>query len=226
MPERGLTREQVAQRVAADLQDGMVVNLGIGMPTLVANFLLPDREIVLHSENGLLGMGPLAEGDEVDPELVNAGKQPVTLLPGGSFFHQADSFAMIRGGHVDVAVMGAFQAAANGDLANWRVLDGRERNVGGAMDIAIGAKRLFVMMSHTTRQGEPKLVARCTYPVTAQRVVRRVFTDLAVIDVTEAGFVLRELAAGLSVEEVQSLTAAPLILPPGGPQTVPVAEAA
>jgi 3-oxoacid CoA-transferase B subunit len=196
------------------------------MPTLVANFLVPDREIVLHSENGLLGMGPLAEGDQVDPELVNAGKQPVTLLPGGSLFHQADSFAMTRGGHVDVAVMGAFQVAANGDLANWRVLDGRERNVGGAMDIAIGVKQLFVMMSHTTRQGEPKLVARCTYPVTARRVVRRVFTDLAVIDVTEAGFVLRELAAGLSVEEVQFLTAAPLTLPPGGPQTVPVAEAA
>jgi 3-oxoacid CoA-transferase B subunit len=226
MPDRGLTREQIAQRVAADLQDGMVVNLGIGMPTLVANFLVPDREVVLHSENGLLGMGPLAQGDQVDPELVNAGKQPVTLLPGGSFFHQADSFAMTRAGHVDVAIMGAFQVAANGDLANWRVVNGRERNVGGAMDIAVGAKQLFIMMSHTTRQGDPKLVARCTYPITARGVVRRVFTDLAVIDVTEAGFLLRELAAGLSVEEVQFLTAAPLTVPPGGPRTVPVADAA
>ena len=226
MPERGLSREQVARRVAADLLDGMVVNLGIGMPTLVADFIVPGREVVFHSENGLLGMGPLADGEQVDRELVNASKKPVTLLPGGSFFHQADSFAMTRGGHIDVAVMGAFQVSANGDMANWRVLGGRERNVGGAMDIAVGVKQLLVMMTHTTKQGEPKLVARCTYPVTARGVVRRVFTDLAVIDVTEAGFVLWELAPGLSVEEVQSATAAPLALPPGGPKIVSVTEAA
>lgn len=206
-----LTRDQMAARVARDIPEGAYVNLGIGLPTLVANHLPVDREIFLHSENGILGMGPApAPGDE-DEDLVNAGKQPVTLLTGGAFFHHADSFAMMRGGHLDFCVLGAFQVAANGDLANWHTgAPDAIPAVGGAMDLAVGAKQVFVMMEHQTKGGEMKLVERCSYPLTGLGCVTRVFTDLAVIDVTPEGFVAREWVDGLSFEELAKLTGAPL----------------
>jgi 3-oxoadipate CoA-transferase beta subunit len=205
------TLEQMAARVARDIPDGAYVNLGIGMPTLVANFLPRDREIVLHTENGLLGMGPApAKGDE-DPDLINAGKQPVTLLPGGCFFHHADSFAMMRGGHLDICVLGAFQVSATGDLANWHTgAPDAIPAVGGAMDLAIGAKRTFVMMEHLTKAGESKLVERCSYPLTGLGCVSRVYTDLAVIDITPAGMAVVDLCDGLDLTQLQALTAVPL----------------
>ena len=206
------TRDQMAARVAADIPDGAVVNLGIGLPTAVANHLSADKEVVLHSENGVIGMGPApAEGEE-DFDLINAGKQPVTLLPGGCFFHHADSFAMMRGGHLDVCVLGAFQVSATGDLANWHT-GGADAipAVGGAMDLAIGAKRTFVMMEHLTKQGESKLVATCSYPLTGIGCVSRVYTDLAVIDVTPAGLKVVENTSGLSHDELQKLSGVPLI---------------
>ncbi|HZI83121.1 MAG TPA: CoA transferase subunit B [Casimicrobiaceae bacterium] len=205
------TREQMAARIARDIPDGAYVNLGIGLPTMVANHLPKDREIVLHTENGLLGMGPApAEGEE-DPDLINAGKQPVTALPGASFFHHADSFAMMRGGHLDFCVLGAFQVSSSGDLANWHT-GARDAipAVGGAMDLAIGAKRVYVMMEHLTKQGESKIVARCTYPLTGVACVNRIFTDLAVLDVTARGLVVLERAEGLSFEELLALTGIPL----------------
>ena len=206
-----LTREQMAARVAGDIPDGACVNLGIGLPTLVANHLPPDREIVLHSENGILGMGPApAQGDE-DEDLINAGKQPVTQLPGCAFFHHADSFAMMRGGHLDFCVLGAFQVSARGDLANWHTgAPDAIPAVGGAMDLAIGAKQVFVMMEHQTKGGESKLVERCRYPLTGIGCVSRVYTDLAVIDVTPDGLVAVEWIDGLSFDELARLTAAPL----------------
>lgn len=207
------TREQLAARVAADINEGDYVNLGIGLPTLVGNYLPKDREIFLHSENGLLGMGPApAPGDE-DPDLINAGKQPVTLLAGGCYFHHGDSFAMMRGGHLDICVLGAFQVSVTGDLANWHT-GGADAipAVGGAMDLAVGAKRVFVMMEHQTKTGESKIVERCTYPLTGIRCVARVYTDLAVIDVGKGGMVVREMVDGLTFEELQCLTAAPLTL--------------
>jgi len=206
-----LTRDQVAARVARDIPDGAYVNLGIGLPTLVANHLPPDREIVLHSENGILGMGPApAKGGE-DEDLINAGKQPVTQLPGCAFFHHADSFAMMRGGHLDFCVLGAFQVSARGDLANWHTgAPYAIPAVGGAMDLAIGAKQVFVMMEHQTRGGESKLVERCSYPLTGIGCVSRVYTDLAVIDVTPDGLVAVEWIDGLSFDELARLTAAPL----------------
>ena len=202
-----LTRDQLAARIARDVHEGAYVNLGIGMPTLVANHLPVDREIILQSENGLLGMGPAASADAVDFDLINAGKQPVTLLPGGSYFHSADSFAMMRAGHLDIAVLGAFQVAANGDLANWHT--GKHDDipaVGGAMDLAVGAKQTWVMMEHLTKRGESKLVERCTYPLTGVRCVSRIYTDLAVIDVTPNGFKLVEAVAGLSRDELMLLS--------------------
>jgi 3-oxoadipate CoA-transferase, beta subunit len=205
------TRQQMAARVAADIDEGMVVNLGIGLPTLVAEHLPAGREIVLHSENGVLGMGPAPPPGAEDYDLTNAGKQPVTLLPGGSFFHHADSFAMMRGGHLDICVLGAFQVAANGDLANWST--GAPQAipaVGGAMDLAIGAKRTFVMMEHVTKAGEPKLVERCSLPLTGLGCVARVYTDLAVIDVTPQGLQVRELAPGWDLAAVQARTGARL----------------
>jgi 3-oxoadipate CoA-transferase beta subunit len=205
------TRDQMAARVAQDIQEGAYVNLGIGLPTKVANYLPADREVFLHSENGLLGMGPAPAAGEEDDDLINAGKQPVTLLTGGAFFHHADSFAMMRGGHLDICVLGAFQVSAKGDLANWHTgAPDAIPAVGGAMDLALGAKQVFVMMEHQTKTGESKIVAACTYPLTAMNCVSRIYTDMAVLDITDAGLVVRELAPGLTFEELQAATAAPL----------------
>ena len=205
------SRAEMAEKVAADIPDGAVVNLGIGLPTMVANHLPHGREVVLHSENGVIGMGPAPKEGEEDYDLINAGKQPVTLLPGGSFFHHADSFAMMRGGHLDVCVLGAFQVSATGDLANWHT-GGADAipAVGGAMDLAIGAKKTYVMMEHVTKTGEQKIVERCTYPLTGIGCVARIYSDLAVIDVGAAGLVVREMAEGLDLATLQSLTGAPL----------------
>ena len=210
---RKWSRAEMAARVAADIPDGAVVNLGIGLPTLVANHLPQGREVVLHSENGVIGMGPAPQEGEEDYDLINAGKQPVTLLPGGSFFHHADSFAMMRGGHLDVCVLGAFQVSAKGDLANWHTgAADAIPAVGGAMDLAIGAKKTFVMMEHTTKGGEMRIVERCSYPLTGVACVARIYSDLAVIDVTPRGLVVREMADGLDLAALQKLTGAPLAL--------------
>jgi len=207
-----LSRDQMAARVAQDIPDGSVVNLGIGLPTLVANHLPAEREVLLHSENGLLGMGPAPAPGAEDGDLINAGKQPVTLQLGGAYFHSADSFAMMRGGHLDICVLGAFQVAANGDLANWHTgAPDAIPAVGGAMDLAIGAKRTFVMMEHLTKSGESKIVPACTYPLTAPCCVSRIYTDLAVFDITAAGVKLVEACTGLSLAELQAVTAVPLI---------------
>jgi 3-oxoadipate CoA-transferase beta subunit len=211
MSAKRLTRDQMAALVARDIPEGSYVNLGIGLPTLVANHLPQDREVFLHSENGILGMGPAPGTGEEDWDLVNAGKQPVTLLVGGAYFHHADSFAMMRGGHLDICVLGAFQVSATGDLANWHTgAPDAMPAVGGAMDLAIGAKRTFVMMEHTTKSGEHKIVEQCTYPLTGVACVKRIYTDLAVIDVTPEGLVAREWVEGMSFEELASLTGAPL----------------
>jgi 3-oxoadipate CoA-transferase beta subunit len=206
-----LTRDQMAARVARDVPEGAYVNLGIGLPTLVANHLPREREIFLHSENGLLGMGPAPKPGEEDEDLINAGKQPVTLLKGGSYFHHGDSFAMMRGGHLDICVLGGFQVSAGGDLANWHTgAPDAIPAVGGAMDLALGAKKVFVMMEHQTRDGESKIVAQCSYPLTAVGCVDRIYTDLAVIDVTPAGLVVREMIDGLSIGELRAMTGVPL----------------
>jgi 3-oxoacid CoA-transferase B subunit len=206
-----LSDVDVARRVADDIPDGSYVNLGIGMPTLVADVLGPDKEIIYHSENGILGMGPAPAPGEENYELINAGKQPVTLLPGGAFFHHTDAFMMMRGGHIDLTVLGAFQVSERGDLANWMTdVSTMPPAVGGAMDLAVGAKRVLVMTTHVTRDGRAKLLPACTYPLTAAEVVDRVYTDLAVLDVTPAGFLVREMAPGLTREELQQLTAARL----------------
>jgi len=206
------TRDQMAQRVAQDIPDGAVVNLGIGLPTMVANHLPADREVVLHSENGVIGMGPAPAKGEEDYDLINAGKQPVTLLDGGCFFHHADSFAMMRGGHLDVCVLGAFQVSAAGDLANWHT-GGKDAipAVGGAMDLAIGAKKTYIMMEHTTKIGEAKIVPACTYPLTGIACVSRIYTDLAVIDVTPKGLVVIDIVEGLSLDALQAKTGVPLV---------------
>ena len=209
----GLSRNQVAWRVAQEIEEGSYVNLGIGSPELVANFIPDGREIIFHSENGILGMGSAPEPGQEDGNLINAGKKPVTLLPGGSYFNHTDSFAMIRGGHIDICVLGAYQVAPNGDLANWATLDTtKPPGVGGAMDLAVGAKRIFVMMDHCTKTGEPKLMRECTYPLTGANVVRTVFTDLAVINIVENEFVVREIVKGISSAELQEKTDAPLKL--------------
>ena len=205
-----LTRDQMAARVARDIPEGSYVNLGIGLPTLVGNHLPADREIFLHSENGLLGMGPAPTAGAEDYDLINAGKQPVTLRPGGAYFHHADSFAMMRGGHLDVCVLGAFQVSVGGDLANWHTGGDAIPAVGGAMDLAIGAKRTFVMMEHLTKSGESKIVERCTYPLTGIGCVSRIYTDLAVIDVTARGLILVEAFNGLDRAELERLTGVPL----------------
>jgi 3-oxoadipate CoA-transferase beta subunit len=202
-----ISRDDLARRIAADIPEGSYVNLGIGAPTLVSNHLPADLEIILHTENGLLGMGPAPDADRVDPDLINAGKQPVTALPGAAYFHHADSFAMMRGGHLDVCVLGAFQVAQNGDLANWSTgAPGAIPAVGGAMDLAIGAKQVFVMTDLLTKQGESKLVDACTYPLTGVRCVTRVYTDHAVFDVGEHGFSVRETFGDNTVERLAELT--------------------
>jgi len=207
-----LDRHQIAARVARDIPDGAYVNLGIGLPTLVANHIPKDREIILHSENGILGLGPKPAAGTEDEDLIDAGKAPATILAGGSYFHHADSFGMIRGGHIDICVLGAFQVAANGDIANWHTGEPDAiPAVGGAMDLAAGAKQVFVTMEHLTKKGESKIVERCSYPLTGVRCVTRVYTDLAVIDVKPDGLHLVEICAeGLSFDELQKLNGVPL----------------
>lgn len=206
-----LTRNQIAARIARDIPEGAYVNLGIGAPTLIANFLPADREIFLHSENGILGMGPAPPKGQEDWDLINAGKQPVTLLTGGAYFHHGDSFAMMRGGFLDLCVLGAYQVSCEGDLANWHTGEPDAiPAVGGAMDLAVGARQVFVMMDHQTKHGEAKIVERCAYPLTAARCVDRIYTDLAVLDVTARGLLVREMVDGLSFDELQRRTAAPL----------------
>jgi 3-oxoacid CoA-transferase subunit B len=218
MTSAGLTRELIAVRVARELKDGMVVNLGIGLPTLVANFLPADVDITLHAENGILGYGGILTDEEnFDQDLINAGGQPVSLNPGASFVNSATSFAMIRGGHVDVTVLGGLQVSAQGDLANWAVAGRPGGAIGGAMDLAAGAKRVIVAMEHTTRDGEPRILERCTYPLTAERCVDLVVTNLAVIQVVPDGLLLREVAPGISVDEVRERTGAALTVPDGLP---------
>ena len=201
------SRAQIAWRLAQDIKDGDYVNLGIGMPELVANYIPEGREIVFHSENGILGMGPEPYADKVDYDLINAGKKPVTILPGGAIFHHGDSFGMIRGGHIDICVMGAFQVSADGDLANWAA-SGSDAvpAVGGAMDLAMGARKVLVMTDHNTKKGDFKIVDRCTYPLTGLRVVSSVYTDVAVIDIEAGGPIVREKIAAVSFDELQDRT--------------------
>lgn len=206
----GLSREQIAQRAAQELRDGFAVNLGIGIPTLVANYVPAGIEIIIHAQNGVLGCGPLAKEGEEDPDLINAGAQYITLQPGASCFDSALSFAMIRGGHLDMTILGGFQVSARGDLANWRVPGRDYGNIGGAMDLVNGAKRVIVTMEHCTKAGEAKIVQECTYALTGVACVDTVITDLAVIDVRPDSLVLREVAPGVTPEAVQQRTAAPL----------------
>lgn len=210
-----LTRNQVAWRAATEIPDGSFVNLGIGQPTTCSNYIPEDREVVLHSENGILGVGPAPAPGQEDPELINASKDPVTLMPGGSFFVHSDAFAMIRGGHIDLALLGAFEVSGEGDLANWTTENPNfPPGVGGAMDLAAGAKQVWVLTDHVTRKGTPKIVDTCSYPLTAPKVVTKIFTDLAVIDVTDDGLVVREMVEGMTLEQLQAVTEPKLTLAP------------
>ena len=208
-----LTKAQMAQRIARDVPPGAYVNLGVGIPTLVAGYIPPEAEVVFHSEKGILGIGGPAPPGEEDPDLVDAGKNAVIVRPGAAFFHHADSFAMLRGGRVDIAVLGAYQVSAAGDLANWKVPGGGVPNVGGAMDIVAGVKQVWVVMTHTGPDGRPKILPECTYPLTAKRVVRRIYTDLAVLEVTPAGPALIEVSPGVTVAQVVAATGTALTVP-------------
>ena len=208
---RPMTRAEMAARVASDIPEGWYVNLGIGAPLQVADYVPADREVIFHSENGVLGMGPAPAAAQINRWLINAGKQYVTLRSGGAYMHHADSFGLIRGGHLDLCVLGAFQVGENGDIANWSISDNDSAPaVGGAMDLAVGARRVWVLMEHQTKSGESRLVRRCTYPLTALGVVKRVYTNLAILDVTPEGFAVRDMVAGLTLEALQSVTDAPL----------------
>lgn len=210
----GLTRELITMRAAREFKDGDFVNLGIGLPTLTSSFVPENVNITLHCENGMIGYGRIAYEDEIDPELVNAGSQPVLLKPGASFFDSATAFAMIRGGHVNISVMGAFQVSEKGDLANWIRLDKRVGSVGGSMDLVCGSKKVIVVMEHTTREGQPRIVRKCTYPLTGKRCVDLIITSLAVIEITLRGLLLKEIAPGFTPEEVQEVTEPKLIIDP------------